>query len=253
MLKMPKGQEALFLRFTYAVVKSIIPSLLRPEEVPALRTDLAEGVRLLHATIEERRRNPLENDILTTLIQTKEQGDRLSTQELLSLVSSLIVGGFETTMHLIAFTVFHLLQRPEVLAQVKAEPELLKNTIEEVLRFDHFGKVGVSRYPLEDVEVGGVKIRKGQMLLILLTSIQRDETAFDKAKVFDVRRNTNASLAFGHGAHYCIGAGLARLEVQIAVGSLLQRFPELRLIKPPSFAPHPVIRQMRDLEVKLSP
>ena len=253
MLKMPKGQEALFMRFTYAVVKSIIPSLLRPEEVPALRTDLAEGVRLLRATIEDRRRNPLENDILTTLIQTEEQGDKLSTQELLSLVSSLIVGGFETTMHLIGFTVFHLLQRPEVLAQVKAEPELLKNTIEEVLRFDHFGKMGVARYALEDMELGGVKIRKGQMMLILLASIQRDEAVFDKAEVFDVRRNTNASLAFGHGAHYCIGANLARLEVQIAVGSLLKRFPELRMVKPPSFAPHPVIRQMKDLEVLLRP
>jgi cytochrome P450 enzyme len=253
MLKMPKGQEALFMRFTYAVVKSIIPSLLRPEDVPALRADLAEGVRLLHATIEERRRNPLENDILTTLIQTEEQGDKLNTQELLSLVSSLIVGGFETSMHLIGFTVFHILQRPEVLAQVQADPEALKNVIEEVLRFDHFGKVGVSRYPLEDVEVGGVKIRKGQMMLILLASVGRDEAVFDKSEVFDVRRNTNASIAFGHGAHYCIGASLARLEVQIAVGSLLERFPELRLVKPPSFAPHPVIRQMNDLEVKRRP
>jgi cytochrome P450 len=252
MLKMPKGQEALFMRFTYAVVKSIIPTLLRPEEVPGLRADLREGVRLLHEVIDERRRNPLENDILTTLIQTEEQGDRLNTQELLSLVSSLIVGGFETTMHLIAFTVFHILHRPEVLAQVKADPELLKNTIEEVLRFDHFGKVGLSRYPLEDVEVGGARIRKGQMMLILLGSTLRDETAFDKAEVFDVRRNTHASIAFGHGAHYCIGASLARLEVQIAVGSLLHRFPQLHLVKPPAFAPHPVIRQMKDLEVKLS-
>lgn len=252
MLKLPKGKEALFLRFTYAVIRSIIPSLLRPEELPALRADLGEGVRLLHALIEERRHDPGENDLLTTLIQTEEQGDKLSTQELLSVVSSLIVGGFETTMHLIAFTVFHILQRPEVLAQVKAEPELLKNTIEEVLRFDHFAKMGVSRYPVEDVEFGGVKIRKGQMMLLMLGSTLRDETVFDKAEVFDVRRNTNASIAFGHGAHYCVGASLARLEVQLAVGSLLQRFPELRMVKPPAFAPHPIIRQMKDLEVKLS-
>lgn len=253
MLKMPKGQEALFLRFTYAVVRSIIPSLLRPEDVPALRTDIREGVQLLREVIEARRRNPLENDILTTLIQTEEQGDKLNTQELLSLMSSLIVGGFETTMHLIAFTVYELLLRPDVLAQVQADPELLKNAIEEVLRFDHFGKLGVSRYPLEDVEIGGVRIRKGQMMLLLLGSALRDEAAFDKAEVFDVRRNTNASIAFGHGAHFCIGASLARLEVQIAVGTLLRRFPELRLVKPPSFGPHPVIRQMRDLEVQLSP
>ena len=253
MLKIPKGRETLFQRFTEASIKNFFPGLLRQEEVEALRTDICEGIALVRETIEDRRKNPMENDILSTLIQTEEQGDKLSTQELLSLVAALIVGGFETTVHLIGFTTYNLLQRPELLAQVKAEPELFKNVIEEVLRFDNFGKMGVARYALEDVELSGVTIKKGQMVIIMLNSALRDEAIFPQADVFDVRRNTNSSIAFGHGVHFCLGANLARMEVQIAVGSLFQRFPDMRLVSPPTFAPHPVIRRMEKLEVLLRP
>jgi cytochrome P450 len=253
MLKIPKGREELFQRFTDAVVKCFLPGLVGPAEMDSLRADMREGLELVKATIEDRRNAPLENDILTTLIQTEEQGDKLNKEELLALVSALIVGGFETTIHLISYTVYNLLQRPEVLAQVKAEPELMRNTIEEVLRHDNFGKMGIARYALEDVEVSGTTIKKGQMVLVMLGSALRDGAAFDKAEVFDVRRNTNASIAFGHGAHYCLGANLARLEVQLAVDSLLRRFPEMKLLAQPSFGQHPVIRKMESLRVQLTP
>ena len=253
MLKIPKGREELFQRFTDAVVKCTLPGLENPQELDDLRTAMREGIELVKATLEDRRNAPLENDILTTLIQTEEQGDKLNKEELLSLVAALIVGGFETTVHLIAFTVYNLLQRPEVLAQVKAEPELLRNTIEEVLRHDNFGKMGLGRFALEDVELRGTTIKKGQMVLILLGSALRDSAVFDKAEVFDVRRNTNASIAFGHGTHYCLGANLARLEVQLAVDTLLRRFPEMKLLAQPSFGRHPVIRKMESLEVQLGP
>ncbi|KFA91492.1 cytochrome P450 [Archangium violaceum] len=252
MLKIPKGRETLFQRFTEAAVKSFLPGLLRPEEVAVMRTDVQEGIALVRETIEDRRRNPLPDDILTTLIQTEEQGDRLSTAELLSLVSALIVGGFETTIHLIGFTVYNVLKRPELLAQVQAQPELLKGVVEEVLRFDNFGKMGIARYALEDVEMGGVTIKKGQMVLVMLNSALRDESVFPNADAFDVRRNTNASIAFGHGMHFCLGASLARLEVQLVVETFIKRFPALRLAKEPSFGPHPVIRKMETLEVQLN-
>ena len=251
MLKIPKGREVLFQRFAEASVKNFLPGLVKAEEIPTLREDIREGIALIRETIEDRRHHPLPDDILTTLIQTEEQGDKLSTAELLSLVSALIVGGFETTVHLIAFTTYNLLRRPELLAQVKAEPELLKGVVEEVLRFDNFGKMGVARYALEDLELGGAHIRKGQMLLLLLNSALRDDTAFAQAEVFDVRRNTNASIAFGHGLHFCIGANLARLEVQLTVGTLVRRFPNLQLVRPPTFGPHPVIRRMETLPVQL--
>lgn len=253
MLKIPKGREKLFQSFTDTVIKIVLPGLVAREEHEQIRTDIHEGLELVGETIEDRRHNPLENDILTTLIQTEEQGDRLSKPELLSLVTALIVGGFETTVHLIGFTVLNLLRRPEVLAQVKAAPELMKGLIDEVLRQDNFGKMGLARYPLEDLDLGDARIRKGQMVMLMLGSGLRDESAFEKADVFDVRRNTNASIAFGNGAHYCIGANLARLEVQIAIDTLLRRFPAMELDGPPTFGPHPVIRKLDTLPVRLRP
>ncbi|WNG29929.1 cytochrome P450 [Cystobacter fuscus] len=251
LLKIPKGREVLFQRFTEASIKSILPSLIPPEELAAVREGIREGIVLLRETIEERRRNPVENDILTTLIQTEEQGDKLSTSELLSLVGSLIVGGFETTVHLIGFTMANILRRPELFAQLKTEPELVKNVLEEVLRLDSFGKLGLTRYAREDMEFGGVKISKGQRLFLMTNSAMHDEAAFPNPETFDVRRNITASVAFGHGMHFCLGVHLARLEGRIAVGTLLKRFPDMKLVKPPAFGPHPVLRKMETLEVRL--
>ena len=253
MLKIPRGREQLFQSFTYAVVKTFMPGLVAAEDIPGLRKDIAEGIRLVSETIEDRRRNPLEDDILTNLIQTEEQGDRLSKAELLSLVSALIVGGFETTVHLIGFTVLNMLRRADVFEQVKAEPELVKNLVEEVLRHDNFGKLGIARYALEDVEISGVTIKKGQMAILSLSSGLRDESVFDRADVFDIRRNTTASIAFGNGAHFCIGANLARLELHVAIATMIRRFPEMRLASEPTFGPHPVIRKLDKLLVELHP
>ncbi|SET20328.1 cytochrome P450 [Stigmatella erecta] len=253
MLKIPKGKEALFQRFTEAMIQNFLPGLVSAEALEAMRPDIREGLGLVRETVEDRRRHPLEEDILTTLIRTEAQGDRLNGQELLSLVAALIVGGFETTVHLISFTVYNLLQRPEVFAQVKAEPELVRNVVEEVLRFDNFGKMGLARYALEDVPLGGVTLKKGQMVLLMLGSALRDGDTFAHADVFDVRRNTNASIAFGHGVHYCVGASLARLEVQLAVSTLIRRFPHMELLGQPVFGPHPVLRKMDSLAVRLRP
>lgn len=252
MLKMPKGREALFQGFSDAVVKCALPGLMMPDDMARVRTSVREGVAMVNQAIEERRSNPMQNDILTNLIQVEEQGDKLSKEELLSIVTSLIVGGFDTSIHLIGFTILNLLRRPEVFTQVKAEPELVKNLIEEVLRYDYFIKMGVARYALEDVELGGVTIKKGERLLILVGGAMRDEAAFSKAELFDLCRNTSATLAFGHGAHYCIGANLARMEVQIVVRSLLRRFPEMKLVGEPTFGPHPIMRRLTTLHVALN-
>lgn len=253
MLKIPAMGEGAFERFAGAVVVSLLPSLLTPEQRERMTKEVTEGVALVREVIEERRRAPLENDILTTLIQTEEQGDKLNADELLSLVAALIVGGSETTVHLIDFTVLNLLERPAVFEQVKAEPELLRGVLDEVLRYDFFGKRGIARFATEDLELAGVKIRKGQMLMLMLGSGLRDHAAFNDADVFDIRRQTNASIAFGQGAHYCIGANLARLEGQVAVGTLLRRYPEMQLLEPPVFGAHPAIRKMESLKVRLRP
>lgn len=253
MLKIPREHESVFQRFTGAVLKAFLPGMAPPEEHEQMRADMREGIAMVGEVLEQRRKSLLENDMMSTLIQTEEQGDRLNKLELLSLVNALIVGGFETTVHLINFMVLNLLRRPELLAQMRAEPELMKGVVEEVLRHDSFGKLGIVRYPTEDVQVGGVAIKKGQMVMLMLNSALRDSAAFDKAEVFDIRRNTNASIAFGHGMHYCLGANLARLEGQVAVGSLVSRFPHLRLEGQPTFGPHPAIRKIESLPVRLRP
>jgi cytochrome P450 enzyme len=253
LLKIPKGREVLFQRFTEASIKSILPTLVPPTELGAVREGIREGIVLMRETIEERRRNPRENDILTTLIQTEEQGDKLSTPELLSLVAALIVGGFETTVHLVGFTMSNILRRPELFAQLKAEPELIKNVLEEVLRFDNFGKLGLTRYAREDLELQGVRIKKGQRLFLMTNSAMHDEAAFTHPETLDARRATTSTLAFGNGMHFCLGVHLARLEGRIAVGTLLQRFPDMQLVKPPEFGPHPALRKLETLEVRLRP
>ncbi|XYI03738.1 cytochrome P450 [Sorangium sp. So ce1128] len=251
MLNIPPRHDAAFHRFADSAVKQLFMMLLSPEELARMVAGIREGTAMVGEVIEERRRNPIEGDMLTSLIQAEEQGDRLSKPELVSLVTALLVGGSETTVHLIAFVMLNLLKRPEVLAEVQRDPELMKGVVDEVLRFDNFGKLGTFRYATEDVEIGGVRIKKGEMVILFLAAALRDEAASPDPDKFDPRREAVGSLAFGGGAHYCIGANLARLEGQVAVSSLLRRFPGMKIESPPTFGPHPAIRKMDSFKVRL--
>ncbi len=251
MLNIPKELDASFHRFAEAAVKQLFVMLLSAEERERMVAGIREGMATVGDVIEDRRKHPIEGDILTSLIQSEEQGDRLSKPELVSLVSALLVGGSETTVHLISFMVLNLLKRPELLAEIQREPELMKGVVEEVLRFDNFGKLGVFRYATEDVEIGGARIAKGEMVILFLSAALRDEAVYADPDRFDPRRDAAGNLTFGSGAHYCIGANLARLEGQIAVSSLFRRFPGMQIESPPTFGPHPAIRKMDSFKVRL--
>ncbi|AKT42689.1 cytochrome P450 [Chondromyces crocatus] len=253
LLNIPADRQAQFHHFADAVVRQLMPMLIKPSEIEENFAAIREGIAMIEGVIEERRQHPIEGDILTSLIQAEEQGDRLSKGELVSLVSGLVVGGSETTVHLIGFMVLNLLQRPELLAEAKANPELIKGVLEEVLRFDNFGRLGITRYAKEDIELDGARIKKGQMVILMLNSAMRDAAAIPMPDTFDPHRDTVTSLAFGNGAHFCLGASLARLEGQIAVGTLLSRFPDLRQEKGAVFGPHPLIRKLDSLQVRLRP
>jgi cytochrome P450 len=209
-----------------------------------------EGLALLEEVVAERRRQR-GDDLLSTLIHHEEAGERLTTQELLSLVGALVIAGSETTTHLISFAVWNLLRHPEQLALVRADPGLLRGAIEEVLRFDSFGKLGNPRYVVERYQLGDVELRPGQMLIALLPAALRDPEVFPDADRFDIRRDNLRSIAFGSGAHYCMGAALARLEGEVAIGRLLQAFPSLDLAAPPTYARHVSMRCMARLPVRL--
>jgi cytochrome P450 len=141
----------------------------------------------------------------------------------------LLVAGYETTAVLIGSGVLALLQHPDQLAQLRADPALLPSAVEELLRFTSPIKTSTLRYAAEDVSVGGVVIPKGEMVLVVITAANRDPARFPSPDTLDFTRPDNKHLAFGHGIHYCLGASLARLEAEIAFGTLLRRMPDLRL------------------------
>jgi cytochrome P450 len=250
MLGVQKQDEPAFRSFASAVVEAVNSPWLSPAELEARLALLPEGISLLERLIEERRRRPTD-DLLSALVAAEEAGDRLSNAELLSLVAVLVVAGSETTVHLIAFGILTLLRHPAELRRVREERSLLQNAVEEILRYELFGKVGVMRFAREDFVLGGREVRKGQLVALSLTSTGRDERTFPDPDRFDVRRDTSKSIAFGYGAHLCLGAWLARLEGQLALGTLLDRFPEMRLAGEPTFGRHASVRKMMSLPVIL--
>lgn len=246
-LGIPRTREPEFRRFGVSVIDAS-DRRLTPAARLAVLEPFTPGLELLRAVIDERVRQPAD-DLLSMLIAAEEAGDRLNHDELLSLVMALIAAGSETTVHLICFAVYTLLRHPAELARLRADPSLVRGAIEEVLRFDSFGKNGVPRFARDDVEIGGVRVRKGQMIYPLLPAALRDPDAFPRADVFDIGRDQTANVTFGTGPHHCVGAALARLEGEIAITTLFARFPSLRLVGDPVFAPHSFLRKMESLPV----
>ena len=171
-------------------------------------------------------------DLISHLIRAEEAGDRLDEPELLATVGLLIFAGHETTSNLIGIGTLMLLDHPDALAQLKADPSLVPSAVEELLRFNGPVLSPAPRFAAEDVEVGGQHIRRGDLVLVLLASADRDERQFSDPDDLEVARKLNQHVAFGQGVHYCLGAPLARLEGDVAFRTLLRRMPNLALTVP---------------------
>jgi len=241
-LGVARAHEDAFRSYSQAVIRGVNP-MLRAAQGPELGAVLAAGRALLLDEIEDRRRAPRE-DLLSDLVRAEEAGDRLSSAELVALVTSLVIAGSETTTHLIGFGVLDLLGQPELLAELRARPERMPLAIDELLRFDLFSKLGVPRYTLEPVEIADTKLERGEMVLPMLAAALRDPRRFPDPDRFDIDRDQRHNIAFGHGPHYCLGAPLARLEGELALTELFRRYPALRLEREPSFEPHPMMRSL---------
>ena len=186
------------------------------------------------ADLLARKRAEPDDALLSSLIDMSDAGDRLTADELSSLVFLLLLAGHETTVNLIGNAVVLLSQQPERAAALRADDTLLPGAIEEILRYESPVKNATIRLAVEPVTVGDVTIPAGEIAVISLLSANRDAEAFGRADDFDpARADAAGHLAFGHGIHYCLGAPLARLEGQVAVGALLRRFPAMRLAVPP--------------------
>jgi cytochrome P450 len=198
---------------------------------------------------ELRRKNPGE-DLTTQLVHAEEDGSKLSNEELTANIILLFGAGHETTVNLIGNGLLALHRNPDQLALLKADPSLMPNAIEEFLRYDSSVQL-TGRVALEDIDdLGGKKIPKGEGVLCLLGSANRDPAVYpDKPESLDIRRLNVRPLSFGGGIHFCLGAQLARIEAEIAIATLLRRIPDLRLddADNPQWRPTFVLRGLKQL------
>jgi len=183
-------------------------------------------IEYLRTHLEAKRRDP-KDDLISAMVSAQER-DRLTDDEILGTVLIVMGAGHETTTNLIGNGVLALLRHPDQLARLRAEPELVASAVEEILRFDSPVQA-TSRLPIEDVEIGGVRFPKGGEIGLLLGAANRDPAVFADPERFDVGRAENRHLSFGLGIHFCLGAGLARLEGQSALGALVARAPGIAL------------------------
>lgn len=176
--------------------------------------------------IEQRRTQP-GDDLISSLLQAEVDGEKLSTYDIQATCVLVLLAGYETTTTLISNALFCFTENPEILADVRANLDLVPAAIEEVLRYRP-PVAGIPRMTAIDAHIGDTVIPAGNMVNLVLASANRDERVFTDPDVFDIRRPTNPHVAFGYSVHFCLGAPLARLESKIAIRALLERLPDLR-------------------------
>jgi hypothetical protein len=214
-----------------------------------------EGSRALTAYLQEvvdKRRAQPRDDLISALVLAEEQGDKLTTPELFSNIILLLVAGNETTTNLIGNGIHALLRHPAQLALLRSDPELIESAVEEILRWDspvqHTRRIATC-----DIEWNGIRIRKGQQIILGLGAANRDPEQFGDPDLFDIRREESRHLSFSQGIHFCLGAQLARLEGQLAILGLVLRFPNLRLASDRfEWGDNVVLRGVRALPLRLA-
>ncbi|MFH8391434.1 cytochrome P450 [Streptomyces sp. NPDC018036] len=214
--------------------RSWTDALVAPDPArPSLaREAVGHLVSFFTGLIAAKRSDPAD-DLLSALIAVRDEEDRLTEDELTSLAFLVLFAGYENTVHLIGNAVLTLLRHPDQLAELRAEPTRTGAVVEELARYDGPVPLAIRRFPTEDLTIGGVTVPAGETVLLSLAAAHRDPDRFPDPDRFDIDRDATGHLALGHGIHYCLGAPLARMETEIALTALLDRFPELALDVPP--------------------
>ena len=223
MLGIPPADRDKFKRWSNdgAALLDVISSDLPLRQIQHSFDEMTDYLRHVFA---ERRADP-KGDLISALVTVEHEGEKLGDDELLPIAILLLMAGHETTTNLIGNAGVLLLRHPGERKRLQADPGLIRSAVEEVLRFESPVQ-GMDRVATRDVEIGGKRIRKSQILIPVIAAANRDPEQFPDPERFDVGRGDNRHLAFGHGIHFCLGANLARAEAQIAIGSLLRRFPD---------------------------
>jgi cytochrome P450 len=214
-------------------------------------TALAETYEYFAELIRIRRTRP-GDDLLSALIAARDSGDRLSEEELTNLACTILVAGYETTAHQISLSLLALLDHPAEMAKLRADLGLIPGAVEELVRYVMIGVLPLARVTTEDVELGGVTIPASEVVLPVIVAANRDPSVFREPDRFDVNRAPVGHLGFGGGAHRCLGAQLARVELQEALRGLVIRLPGLALAVPPAdlrFKPGMAIHNLRALPI----
>ena len=228
LLGVPQADRQQFGRWS----RRIVAVTASPLDLPLVLPAIWQFMRFVRRLCAIRRADP-QDDLLSALLHAEEAGDTFSEDELLAMVVLVLIAGHETTVNLIGNGTLALLENPEQLALLRANPALSKSAVEELLRFTSPVELATERYAREPITIAGTTIPRGEQVLAVLASANRDERYFVQPGLLDLTRQPNRHLAFGQGSHYCLGAPLARLEGQIAFNTLLRRAPNLRLTVPP--------------------
>lgn len=248
-LNLPYEDRDLFRRWTEGLLAGVSTGAGYEDLLTGVRT--VNELRTYFIDLIEHRRKHLSNDFITLLIAAEEQGDRLNNEEMISLIMSLVVAGHETTSNLILNGVLALSRNPDQWEGLKANPELAKTAVEEILRYDAMAQA-LARLATEDFEYNGHQIRAGEKVTLILASGNHDPSVFEHPEQLNLARENNPHLSFGHGIHYCAGSALARMEGRIIFETIARRLPNLQVMDQElTYNPTMVVRELKQLLVRV--
>jgi cytochrome P450 len=241
-------ERAQFQTWSRQRARALEPTMTARERQEA--DQAADALDAYFLGLMKQRRTEPRDDLISALVAAEAAGDKLTEDELVVMLRLLLVAGNETTTNLIGNGLLALLQHPDQLQLLRLDAGLMAGAVEELLRYDAPVQVD-GRTAMTEMEVGGRRIHKGQGVLLLIGSANRDPEVFDQPDQLDITRQGPNHLTFGRGIHYCLGAPLARLETRIVFETLLQRFGEMRLlVAKPSFRDNVVLRGLQELPIR---
>jgi cytochrome P450 len=254
LLGVPRDEQGTFARWAHDQVRVYDRPGTTHDRVEVMRQGQASMLEMkayLEEIIAARRAEP-RADLITQLVQAEEQGDRLTTDEMVIMVVAILVGGNNSTAHAIGNAVLTLLRQPDAVEQLRADPGLIRTAFEEVLRFESPVQ-STSRVASEPLELHGQTLGARDNVHLLIGSANRDESQFPDPTRYDPTRQPNRHLTFAHGPHFCLGTSVARATAQIAVGTLLRRCDGLELVsETPDWNPGFSFRSVKTLPVRFS-
>ena len=250
LLGVPEADWQLLRPWSNAIVK-MYEYAVSPDQRMAAETAAREFVEYLRSLVAQRRRAPGTDLVSSLIAETDTEGGRLTEDELVTTCTLLLNAGHEASVNVVGNGVTALLNHPDQLAALRADPGLVPIAVEELIRFDSPLQL-FERTAVEDTVVADVTVVAGTKIAALLGAANRDPAAFDQADRFDVTRDPNPHIGFGAGIHFCVGAPLARVELQASLATLLRRFPSIALAAQPERRPEFVIRGVKSLPVTVA-